>query len=68
MDNATIGRVLAEEIRTNVRLRREMGMAEGDSSGVEYEDDGVTGIRITTTEGQTFAIGIGEVSDDDNPA
>ena len=65
MNKETMAKVLAEEIRTNVRLRREIGLTEGDESGVAYEDDNVSGIRVTTTEGQTFVLGVSELTDDD---
>jgi hypothetical protein len=62
MDKGTIARVLAEEVRTNTRLRREMGMEEGVGSGVIHED-GNDGVFIETTEGQTFVFGVDEVRD-----
>lgn len=61
MDDKTVARVLAEEIRTNVRLRREIGLSEGDESGVVLEE-GMTGVYVTTSEGQTFVLGVGEVT------
>lgn len=55
-----VARELAEELRTNTRLRHRLGMSEGTESGV-VEDEGKTHLYITTDEGQAFAIGVTEV-------
>lgn len=58
---ADVARELAEEIRTNTRLRHRLGMSEGTESGV-MEDEGNTHLYITTDEGAAFAIGVTEVT------
>lgn len=67
MDKQTVAHELAEEIRTNTRLRHRLGMDEGTGSGVIHEaaDDDTTPLFIDTADGQTFAIGVTEVSEDD---
>lgn len=55
-----VARELAEELRTNTRLRHRLSMSEGTESGV-VEDEGKTHLYITTDEGQAFAIGVTEV-------
>ena len=63
MDKQTIARELAEEIRSNTRLRHRLGMEEGTASGVleEADYDSAAPLYIDTAEGQTFAIGVEEV-------
>jgi hypothetical protein len=61
VDQAGVARVLAEEIRHNSELRRQLGMKEGTESGV-VEDQGKTHLYITTDDGQAFAIGVTEVT------
>jgi hypothetical protein len=64
VDQNVIARELAEELRTNTRLRHRLGMEEGSGSGVVHEvDDGETSpLYLDTADGQTFAIGIVEVT------
>lgn len=62
MDSKTVVRELAEEIRTNTRLRHRLGLTEGDSSGV-VESDEVDGIQVTTTDGEQFVLGVSPVED-----
>ncbi len=54
MDRETVARELAEEIRTNTKLRHRLGMSEGAESGL-VEGEEVT-IAIGTDEGVTFFI------------
>lgn len=63
MDKETIARELAEELRTNTRLRHRLGMEEGTGSGVIHEaaDDSTMPLYLDTADGQTFAIGVTEV-------
>ena len=64
MDRATVARELAEELRTNTRLRHRLGMEEGSGSGVIHEEGegDVTPLYIDTADGQSFAIGVTEVT------
>jgi len=66
VDRATVARELAEELRTNTRLRHRLGMEEGSGSGVIHEEDegmgDVTPLYIDTADGQSFAIGVTEVT------
>lgn len=48
-----IVRELAEEIRTNTKLRHRLGMSEGAESGVV---DGEPAIGLSTDDGETFFI------------
>lgn len=57
-----VARELAEELRTNTRLRHRLGMSEGTDSGV-MTDGEQTHLYITTDEGQAFAIGITQVEE-----
>lgn len=63
MDKENVAKELAEEIRTNTRLRHRLGMEEGTGSGVLHEaaDDATMPLFIDTADGQTFAIGVTEV-------
>lgn len=62
MDKATVVRELAEEIRTNSKLRHRLGMVEGTpSEGVVNEQD--AGVVFATADGQTFVIGVDEYVD-----
>jgi hypothetical protein len=64
VDRAIVARELAEELRTNTRLRHRLGMEEGMGSGVLHEEpdgNGITPLYFDTADGQTFAIGVTEV-------
>ncbi len=63
MDRATVARELAEELRTNTRLRHRLGMVEGTDSGVLHDEEGngVTPLYFNTADGEAFAIGVTEV-------
>lgn len=64
MDQKTVAHELAEEIRTNTRLRHRLGMEEGTGSGVIHADDtDADHMYIDTADGQTFAIGVVEVQE-----
>lgn len=52
MDSKAIAAVLAEEIRTNAELRRQMGMHEGSESGLINPEG--TEVGITTDDGNFF--------------
>ena len=54
MDVKKIAEVLAEEIRTNTELRRQMGLSEGAESGL-VEEEG-TEIGLLTDDGFPFFI------------
>jgi len=64
VDRGTVARELAEELRTNTKLRHRLNMDEGTASGVIHEDpdgNGVTPLFFDTRDGQSFAIGVTEV-------
>lgn len=63
MDRNVVARELAEELRTNTRLRHRLGMEEGTGSGVVEPEEGneVSPLFFDTASGQTFALGIAEV-------
>jgi hypothetical protein len=64
VDRQTVARELAEELRTNTRLRHRLGMQEGTGSGVIHEEadgNGVTPLYFDTADGESFAIGVTEV-------
>lgn len=70
MDRQTVATELAEELRINTRLRHRLGMEEGTGSGVissGAEDNDTSTLYFDTTDGQTFAVGIVEVSEVDGP-
>jgi hypothetical protein len=50
-DPRKVAEVLAEEIRTNGELRRQLGMSEGSDSGLV---DDAPAIGIATDEGEFF--------------
>ena len=64
MDRQTIAQELAEELRTNTRLRHRLGMEEGTGSGVIPADESgdTSPLYFDTADGQTFAIGVTEVT------
>ncbi len=47
-----IARELAEEIRTNTKLRHRLGMEEGDDSGVVGGEE--VSVGISTSHGEFF--------------
>jgi hypothetical protein len=56
MDDETLDQIvreLAEEIRTNTKLRHRLGMEEGSDSGRIDDEDS---IGFTTKTGETFFI------------
>jgi hypothetical protein len=55
MDSEKIAAILAEEIRTNAELRRQMGMSEGSESGIVGQGEDAT-IGILTDDGFPFFI------------
>jgi hypothetical protein len=67
VDKTQVARELAEELRTNTRLRHRLGMEEGTGSGVLHEaaDDETTPLYLDTADGKTFAIGVVEVGPED---
>lgn len=64
MDRQTVAAELAEALRTNSQLRHRLGMEEGTGSGVIPPEDGndISPLFFDTADGQTFAIGITEVT------
>ena len=58
MTKYQIAAELAEEIRTNTRLRHRLGMEEGSTSGLV---DGEPAIGIETKEGEEFFIVVNNV-------
>ena len=64
MNQETIAKELAENVRTNTALRHRLGMEEGTGSGVIHDDaTDATHFFIDTADGQTFAVGVVEVKD-----
>lgn len=55
MDNKTVTRELAEEIRTNTALRHRLGMEEG--SEMSYAEDG-TKIWFSAATGESFTLNV----------
>lgn len=62
MDKAKVAQIVGEELRTNVGLRRQLGMVEGDSTGVILDDEASL-IHFTNSEGETFLLAVGDESD-----
>lgn len=60
MDEQTIARELAEEIRTNARLRHRLGMEEGSETQPVLQED-FKGVAVTTVDGDQFVIAVGRV-------
>jgi hypothetical protein len=63
MERDQVAKELAEEIRTNTKLRHRLGMSEGASSGLLNEDGGdgpANVIGIATDEGEHFFLEVQE--------
>lgn len=54
MTNQEVAKVLAEKLRTDLDLRRSLGMEEGSDSGLSEEDD--TEVFFTDGDGVSHAI------------
>lgn len=58
MTKEQVSRELAEELRTNTRLRHRLGMVEGDETQASEEHGA---LAFVTQDGQAFSLQVREV-------